>query len=188
MGLDMYLTKHHYVQNWDHQKPEHRHTFVIKKGGKLRTDIKPERISYIIEQVCYWRKANAIHGWFVKNVQGGKDDCRDYHVAVEKLQELVAVCDEVLARSEVINGVVKRGKVAGPETKGKWKPILEAGEVIANPDVAEDLLPTKEGFFFGSVDYDDAYLQDIRETRNTLQELLQEDPEGEGDYYYRASW
>ena len=27
------------------------------------------------EEVGYWRKANAIHGWFVRNVQNGKDDC-----------------------------------------------------------------------------------------------------------------
>ena len=32
------------------------------------------------EASIYWRKANAIHGWFVKNAQQGIDDCRTYSV------------------------------------------------------------------------------------------------------------
>ncbi len=31
--------------------------------------------AYIQEEVAYWRKANAIHKWFVENVQDGQDDC-----------------------------------------------------------------------------------------------------------------
>ena len=36
MGLDMYLSKKTYVQNWDFHKPEEKHTISIKKGGKAR--------------------------------------------------------------------------------------------------------------------------------------------------------
>ena len=51
----------------------------------------------IMTQVGYWRKANAIHGWFVDNVQGGIDDCR-YHkeVTVSKFQALLYACNKVL--------------------------------------------------------------------------------------------
>lgn len=38
--------------------------------------INPEKVKEITEEVGYWRKANAIHGWFVDNVQKGNDDCK----------------------------------------------------------------------------------------------------------------
>lgn len=47
-------------------------------------------------EVAYWRKANAIHNWMVQNVQFGEDDCRDYWVSKEKLEELLDVCNRVL--------------------------------------------------------------------------------------------
>ena len=31
-------------------------------------------------EVAYWRKANAIHGWFVYNIQDGVDDQNEYYV------------------------------------------------------------------------------------------------------------
>lgn len=46
----------------------------------------------IFDGIGYWRKANAIHEWFVKNVQGGKDDCGIYEVTKEQLAELLEVC------------------------------------------------------------------------------------------------
>ena len=40
------------------------------------------------KEVCYWRKSNAIHNWFVNNIQDGKDDCGLYPVSKEKIKEL----------------------------------------------------------------------------------------------------
>ena len=71
MGLDMYLTKKSYIKNWDFMKPNEKHKVTIKKNNKIVKEIKPERISEVIEDVGYWRKANAIHKWFVDNVQDG---------------------------------------------------------------------------------------------------------------------
>lgn len=95
MGLDMYLYKKSYVKNWDHMTPENKHNITIEKGGKLRTDIKPNRICYIVEEVAYWRKANHIHKWFVENCQDGIDDCRSAYVSREQLQELLDLCKQV---------------------------------------------------------------------------------------------
>ena len=49
------------------------------------------------EEVYYWRKANAIHKWFVDNVQDGIDDCW-YHrpVTKEDLKTLADSCKVVL--------------------------------------------------------------------------------------------
>jgi len=50
-----------------------------------------------IDVVCaYWRKANAIHGWFVKNVQKGVDDCDNYYVGIDQLKELKSLCQKTL--------------------------------------------------------------------------------------------
>ncbi len=54
--------------------------------------------STIFEQVGYWRKANAIHRWFVENVQDGDDNCGTYAVDKEQLEELKALCEDVINR------------------------------------------------------------------------------------------
>lgn len=46
--------------------------------------------------VMYWRKANAIHKWFVDNVQDGKDECEIHEVSWDKLTELRNICKDVL--------------------------------------------------------------------------------------------
>ena len=128
MGLDMYLYKKTYVKNWDHMGPEERHEITILKGGKPRSDIKPERISEIVEEVGYWRKANAIHAWFVKNVQDGNDDCGEYYASVEKLSELLGLVNEVLKASKLKKGKVKNGYVIAPGDN--IVPNIQAGKVI----------------------------------------------------------
>ncbi len=92
MGLDMYLNKKTYVQNWEHHTPEERYDVEITRGGKPVKHIQPKRVKYIVEEAGYWRKANQIHDWFVRNVQDGVDDCRNAYVSREKLQELLDLC------------------------------------------------------------------------------------------------
>ena len=98
MGLDMYLSKRTYVKNWNFQKDEEKHKVAVKLNGKSRKDIKPKRISHIVEEVGYWRKANHIHSWFVENVQKGIDECQESHVSLERLTELRDLCKEVVER------------------------------------------------------------------------------------------
>ena len=47
-------------------------------------------------EVAYWRKANYIHKWFVDNVQEGIDNCGEYWVSNEKMQELYDTCVRAL--------------------------------------------------------------------------------------------
>ena len=100
MGLDMYLYRKTYVQNWDHNKENYQVT--VTKGGKP-TSIDPKKVTYVIEQAGYWRKANAIHKWFVYNVQDGKDDCGEYYVSPEKMEKLLNICKDVLANPSRAN-------------------------------------------------------------------------------------
>ena len=182
MGLDMHLEKRTYVKNWEHHSPEERHNITIKKGGKKHPHIKPDRVSNIVEEVAYWRKANHIHKWFVDNVQDGQDDCRDYYVDREQLKELVDLCKQV---NEIIKKAPKKtiqivtGWQGGKEIKGDHE-VYD----ITSTEI-EELLPTQSGFFFGGTEYDDWYIKDNENTIKMLEPLLEE--EG-GDFYYSSSW
>ena len=51
-----------------------------------------------IEEVMYWRKANQIRDWFVRNTNYDKDDNCKYHRLTEKqLRQLYNDCQTVLA-------------------------------------------------------------------------------------------
>ena len=57
--------------------------------------------------------------------------------------------------------------------------------VLLQKDVG--LLPTADGFFFGSTDYDEYYWSEIEETAKGLEKVLKLDTD-KWDFYYRASW
>ena len=183
MGLDMYLTKKTYVKNWDHMTAERRHEITVKRGGEIRHDIKPERISEIVEQVAYWRKANAIHKWFVDNVQDGKNECQESCVTVKQLRTLVELCQEVLATVETVDGLVNTGT---QYANGLVVELTQPGKVVAQPEIAKKILPTQGGFSFGGTNYDEFYLDDLHDTVKQLEPLLDEN--GDGYFYYHASW
>lgn len=83
MGLDMYLTAKRYF--WHNEELP-------------KTDVVPDgfRVNSVLVDAGYWRKANAIHHWFVENVQDGDDNCREYHVSRDKLESLRDLCRGVL--------------------------------------------------------------------------------------------
>ena len=175
MGLDMYLNRCN-RKAWDFKNVDIDET--KENNPKLYAEIKPylhERGKYmrwesIFEDVGYWRKANAIHRWFVENVQGGEDDCDYYEVSKEQLEELLDICVQVRDESQVERGWVKNGETYA---NGKWCPNYVEGDVIVNPEVAENLLPTTDGFFFGSTEYDQWYLNDIIDTIEIITKVLE---------------
>lgn len=178
----MYLTKRTYVKNWKHTPRTKRYQISIKQGNKKLESIDPKKISYIIEEVGYWRKANAIHKWFVANVQEGNDDCKEYHVDTEAIEGLLDTVNTVLKASKLIKGKT----VNGYTFDGKKEiPNYQDGKVIEDPSTAESLLPTSSGFFFGGLEYDEYYYRDLKDTKKILEYALKHP---ESDYYYQSSW
>jgi hypothetical protein len=92
MGLDMYLEKRTDVRLWNFQKEEEQFEVIVKKGGVTYPKINPKNVTTIVEELGYWRKANAIHRWFVENVQNNVDNCGEYFVPKSLLEKLLELC------------------------------------------------------------------------------------------------
>jgi hypothetical protein len=167
MGLDMFLEGKEYIEpkSWPRQ---------------------PGELTYKIYELGYWRKANAIHWWFVENVQNGEDDCREYYVSLENLHKLRDTCEAVLATLE-------KSPMNTVEEKVGWSPktgpLYEKVPVYTDTELAKELLPTESGFFFGPIFYDDYYKQQLERTILICAYAInwgkkQKDPE----IYYQSSW
>lgn len=86
MGLDMYLNAKRYLHDDN----------LISELSEKFPELGDSKIKHITAEVGYWRKANAIHKWFVDNIQKGVDDCGSYEVSKNDLLELLNLVDEVL--------------------------------------------------------------------------------------------
>lgn len=95
-----------YVGGWKWQKDEGETAFydaLCIASGMHPDENSPHfnvyldgRGGYLVEAtIFYWRKANAIHRWFVEEVQEGVDECQRSPVGHAKLMELVEACEEV---------------------------------------------------------------------------------------------
>jgi len=93
MGLDMYLKGKRYLHDYSSfDCPTRRAVNDAFTGTPLHG-----KINEVSAEIAYWRKANAIHNWFVTNCQGGRDECQLSYVSHENLTTLRDLCREVLA-------------------------------------------------------------------------------------------
>lgn len=180
----MYLNKKYYVAKWPNAEPKDSYQITIRKGGKF-TSIPTSKINYIVTKEIYWRKANAVHQWFVDNVQDGNDDCGRYYVSREQLQELLDICTKILNASELVDGDVNNGYSI---ENGKRTDHIIKGKVIKDSSVAQENLPTQSGFFFGGTDYDEWYYRDIEHTKKELERVLANKDDDYGEFEYHSSW
>ena len=166
MGLDMYLNVRKYVSQHDRKSETESSEFktlIYMSGLEGLTKYSQFGGVEISYPVGYWRKANAIHGWFINNCAEGEDNCEPVGVSRSDLQLLLTACKEVMAETD-------------PDEK---------------KDKADDvgLTPT-EGFFFGGYQMDEYYDADLNGTIEMLEHLLGLIPEDSlgFDFVYQASW
>lgn len=57
--------------------------------------------------------------------------------------------------------------------------IEDISKVISDHSLAEKVLPTEDGFFFGSTEYDDWYFDDLLDAKEQLTQLLTNMSDGE---------
>jgi hypothetical protein len=92
MELDMYLTADRYLSRYSEEDKN-----TLEELSKVKSCLLSDfRISNITYDLAYWRKANAIHNWFVKECQGGVYECQKTWVSIEQLKKLRDVCKIVL--------------------------------------------------------------------------------------------
>ena len=169
MGLDMYL---------EIRKSEYCSKYHQDKGSDLALEYPKDITEFIPNQtdlgisrqtnyeVGYWRKANHIHNWFMQN------------------------CAE---RDEWDNPIDNCRPVE--ITVDKLEKLLDAcKKVLADHSLAETLLPTQSGFFFGSTEYDEYYFGEIERTIEIIEPVLKfakhklEIEDYVWEVYYQASW
>jgi uncharacterized protein YxjI len=134
------------------------------------------------ETLAYFRKVNFIQKFFEDKYEIPDDE--RVRITKEDLRELADLCERVIDKFEEWDGA---------------KEALESDDYIEPPkhiqDYADELLPTCEGFFFGSTDYDNWYFNDVKDTMKTIREVIQEvedtyEVEDADNYqlFYRAWW
>jgi hypothetical protein len=150
MGLDMYLTAKRYLSKYN---PEDAKLRELVRAIDFGFSGEVEQVSF---EAMYWRKANAIHRWFVNKIQDGVDNCAEYNVGTDTLVHLRDICKQVLA----------------------------------DPSKAHELLPPQSGFFFGSTEVDEWYLEDLKYTVERLDVLLDlpQVKDHNINFYYSSSW
>lgn len=140
MGLDMYLTGKRYL--WRSKENDQKTADAI---DQLDIGNNGMRIKGVECEAMYWRKANAIHGWFVDNVQDGEDDCKEYEVRADQLEELVDACKKALADRENAAKILPptSGFFFGSNDLDEWywdcleNTVEGLSKVLANPDLKD---------------------------------------------------
>lgn len=173
MGLDMYLTGRKYLGCKYNEKDE-----KIKIEVKAEWETQPETynidirdIDSIVFDLGQWRKANAIHKWFVdKCFSGNYDDYRGEEIEVEKKQliELKELCKDVREQ------------------------VSKAKDIETKRAIIKKMLPMQNGFFFGYTEEDEGieyYMQDLRDTIKIIDSALKKMEKYKiYEIYYSASW
>lgn len=185
MGLDMYLDVSRYVGTYGEDEI-HRDLMEFVNSRMVSSPV-PERTDglrscTVSVAALYWRKANAIHNWFVEHVQDGIDECQTTEVDEESLQQLVDVCSDVLGE---LNQYFEEA-----HSNDEWNVVEVPADVVER---VEEMLTPRSGFFFGSTDIDLRYYRQVKYTHDRLTELLRwlrKELEGKRywDVTYRSSW
>ena len=158
MGLDMYLRANEYV---------YRHNFNRQTDEDTINPIFNEIVKNLeLENVI---DSSGFAGITVDVPMGyWRKSNMIHHWFVNNLADGVDECQPITVRREDLE---------------QLKEVCI--NVIAVPEMAEELLPTGSGFFFGSTDYDEYYFGDLNDTLGILTRCL----ESKFDYFeYQASW
>ena len=80
-------------------------------------------------QIGYWRKVNAVHGWFVRNCQNNVDECQEVEVSGKQLFSLQSEITDTIEGRKLSGGamsndntelVPQSGCFFGTSTQDEW--------------------------------------------------------------------
>jgi hypothetical protein len=159
MGLDQYLYLRKHISQSETDERWQSVVGLALDGLTLISDLGVS-ISY---PIGYWNKANAIHGWFVENVQGGRDDCGTYFFGIDALISLRDACQQVLA----------------------------APDRQSMEEIGQEVLPPLRGYYFGDYEIDEFYVEYLTKTIHIIDEAVTAMGDDCGwsiDFAYSSSW
>ena len=207
MGLDMYVTIRHKdtqskLEAWEAWKQKYSYEEYERLTQEQKDEYSASKPEYDEDmygkELMYWRKANQIHNWFVKNCQNGVDDCERHVITVDDLKKLKELCEKILKMTEKHKEMRHHSFAAEKEEVDVLRLTHEGVEY------AIEHLPSCSGFFFGSTEYDNWYVWDLEDTIEQIDAAIDSlnceygfalnsdlvTGEYKGDYIieYRASW
>lgn len=152
---------------------------VLESEYTDKSSVKHLRFFTIFDELGYWKNANHIHAWFVKNVKGGTDNWSYYFVTEDDFLELKETCEKVLALNPftIENPDLFSLTDSGVITKADYEEIKAK---------LEELMPIQEGFF-GVADYCAEYFEEVKYTLEVAEEILKNGNFDKSVYLYR-SW
>ena len=109
MGLDMYIfkvkkTAHSIKELGDldrNPKPGDAAIAEFEPLNQPYADSAPDHYT-IFQEVAYWRKFNALHSWFVSNVQKDVDNCGLYELEKDDLFSCLDVLEETFHKKNPV--------------------------------------------------------------------------------------
>lgn len=161
MGLDQYLTIREYVSETDYSDYDYKSETPPPKNPVY---------AQILSLTKYSNLADNTQGHIEVSIPVGKwrKANQIHNWFVTNVQNHIDECQEVWVSREKMAELLKTCQA-----------------VITSPKLAEELLPTRNGSFFGSTDYDEYYFEDIKHTVKILSAALQTDSDS---FYYSSSW
>lgn len=201
MGLDMYLYAEKQIDQYEYLdmpsgQVSRRDNLEYDRANQFLSELPVGEYGGITITKCvaYWRKANAVHGWIVRNLANDEDTCQRIPVSRDDLLSLREACLKGLNGRN--NAVIGKENFDGSERS--FDQLAEDIVKTINQEVRKSLestiatdddpIPPTAGFFFGGTEKDEYYYSYLAETVETINCILAGDPKGVYEYYYQASW
>lgn len=165
-------------------------------NAELEEEVKKLKRGVYARSDVYFRKVNFVYAFFAPYLEDER--CI---VTKDLVEELVENCKQVIAagqkakvldENEEINPLLyyqyKEGEnwinITKERRDEEEERIAKLTETLSTEwvELAEKLLPTQAGFFFGSTDYSPYYLADVVDVKNQFTKLLANWKEGEVVY------
>ena len=176
MGLDMYVNIRHKntqgkldaYEAWEQKYSYEEWQRLTEEQKEEYRNSEPEYDNEMYgKELMYWRKANQIHNWFVQNCQGGVDDCGRYAITVNDLMKLKELCEKILTMTENHKEMRYTSYDATEKEEVDVRCLTSEGV-----EFAMEHLPSRSGFFFGSTEYDDWYVLELKNTVEQINDTL----------------
>jgi hypothetical protein len=164
MGLDMYLEARKYFSKFDYKSDSEEklpdYTELTKFFPEGSDELGSHAGAHLEITVGYWRKANAIHAWFVRECANGVDECQPIPIRDGKLRELKVIIEY----------------------------LMDIADLPSVKEEIEKLLPPTAGFFFGDTEINEYYWADLQHTLDILNRAIDLEENQECSITYQASW